>query len=95
MADEERTGPPTGRPDTTSTTAIVSEPGTAERTRRRWILRQVGQGRRISVALDQLCGIEVRDPGTVQIDYAACGLDLGWPERRAAGLALLAQERAA
>lgn len=35
----------------------------------------------------------VADFPHVEIDYAACGLTLGWPERVAAGLAL--RERAA
>lgn len=55
----------------------------AERSRRsrRWARHQ----------LDALVGTRV--PAPVEIDYRACGLDLGWLERVAAGRAL--RERAA
>lgn len=87
--DAERTGPRMGRLDNT-TTAIVSD---IERARRRWRLhKRFTVARRISAALDAKCGIERPE---VTIDYHGCGLDLGMPERRAAGLALLEQERAA
>lgn len=72
---------------------MVADSAAAERARRRWRLHLVGCRRRISVALDQRCGIEIPEPGVIQIDYHATGLDLGWPERRALGLALLEQER--
>lgn len=55
-----------------------------DRARRRWRLHLVGSHRRISVALDQRCGIEVPPPGAVQIDYQATGLDLGCLERQRA-----------
>jgi len=66
-----------------------------DRIRRRWRLHQIGTRRRISAALDRRCGIAAPEPGAVQIDYAATGLTLGYPERRAAGRALLELERAA
>jgi len=52
---------------------------------RRWAIRE----------LDAMCGIERPELDGVQIDYRATGLDLDWGQRRAAGLALLAAERAA
>lgn len=46
--------------------------------------------------LDELLGVpRVADLVVVELDYAAAGLILGIPERRAAGLALLERERAA
>jgi hypothetical protein len=71
----------------------VAELAAAEHARRRWRLHQVGARRRISVALDRHCGVELPEVGAVHIDYTACGLTLGWPERVAAGIAM--QERAA
>jgi hypothetical protein len=75
-------------------TRIVTQSPDIEQVRRRWRLRQVRRRRRISAALDRHCGV-ARDVAAVQIDYHATGLDLGWPERRAAGLRLLERERAA
>lgn len=42
--------------------------------------------------LDQVLGIPDSPMG--EIDYSACGLDLGWPERVAAGVALLERSAA-
>lgn len=87
--DAERTGPPTGRPDNTTAPRVTD----IERSRRRWRLhKRFTIARRISAALDARCGIERPD---IEIDYHATGLDLGMPQRRAAGLALLERERAA
>lgn len=87
MSPEERSGPPQAAPTTTSTAAIVADRRAVERSRlsRRWARRE----------LDHVLGVAELEPGAVQIDYAATGLTLGWPERRAAGLALLERERAA
>jgi hypothetical protein len=65
--------------------AMVTDRREAERSRRsrRWAQRE----------LDAL--LDVREPAPAEIDYAACGLTLGMPERRAGGLALLQLERAA
>jgi hypothetical protein len=81
-----------GRPSAASVTDLAI----VERARRRWKLhKRFTVARRISVALDQRCGVELPELGAVQIDYAAMGFDLGFPERCAAGLALLERERAA
>jgi hypothetical protein len=62
----------------------VSDARAAEQSRRRrnWVCGHI----------DALVGISV---STGAVDYQAQGFDLGWPERRAAGLAILERERAA
>jgi hypothetical protein len=69
-----------GRPE-----AMVAQFRASERSRRsrRWARRE----------LDAL--LDLPNPPAVALDYDLCGLTLGWPERVAAGRALLAQERAA
>jgi hypothetical protein len=69
-----------GRPE-----AMVTDFRASERSRlsRRWARHE----------LDELLGVP--EPARVEIDYRATGLDLGWPERVAAGRALRAVERAA
>lgn len=88
-------GPPGADKQAEQAKPMVADDAVRDRARRRWRLHLVGCRRRISVALDQRCGIQIPDPGIVQIDYAATGLTLGFPERRAAGLAGLERERAA
>jgi hypothetical protein len=47
-------------------------------------------GVRVSATLDALCSADQ----VTTIDYHACGLDLGYAERRALGVALLVLDRA-
>lgn len=94
----EQTGgvrPAVNRPATTST---VAEPTDIERARRRWRLhRQFTTARKISAALDAKCAetSALTSARTGEVDYDAMGFTLGFDERRARGLALLEQERAA
>lgn len=61
---------------------------------RRERLRAVPNRRRVSAELDARCGLVPRSRTAIEFTtnddwYAASGLTLGWPERRAAGLALI------
>jgi hypothetical protein len=85
LPEGERSGPPQAAPTPTHLAPIVSDRRAVERSRRsrRWARRE----------LDDLLGVPL--PALVEVDYHASGLDLGFPERRAAGIALLERERAA
>lgn len=61
-----------------ATAPSLANPTDIERARRRWKLHQrFTTARKVSGALDIACGIERIEPGTVEIDYHATGLDRG------------------